>query len=190
MARTLDEIKGRCVIIPVEESGDGKEHWIWKGATNGIHNECIVRAPDWGRDPTGKTTYNMSVQRAIYMVTKKTPVKKGYQFFRTCMEVGCVSPGCTSMATKKRGAVHVSRRIKASPETLARLSAASMRTWDKRGRKVSDEVVQQILLSDKSNKEIAKELGLDPTTPWAYRTGRARKKTAQVALGMFSGLLR
>lgn len=187
MARTLEDIKGRCII---EVGDDCKEHWIWQGATN-RDGQCIVRAPDYGRDATGQTTYNMGVDRAIHMVTKRKPVRRGYQFFRTCLVPLCVNPDCCAQATKKRGGVHVSRKFKSDPVIQARLSASSLRSWDKRGRKVSDEVVRKVVMdSHKTNKEVALEHGLDQTTVAHYRSGRLRKQAAAAVLGPFAALVR
>lgn len=186
MARTLEQILGRCII---KDGDDGKEHWIWTGATN-PDGQCIVRAPDWGRDPTGKQTWNMGVHRAIYMVTKKKPVPNGKHFFQTCSEPGCVNPACTAMVTRKRGGVHVSRRVLANQELRARLSASSLRTWDKRGRGVPEETVVAIIQDpEKSLKKLSEKYNVDHTTIWKYRTGQLRKSAGRRAMGMFSQLL-
>lgn len=186
--RTLEEIKGRCRI---EHDADGRElHWIWTGARDGRHGLPVVRAPDYGRDSTGQQTWVMSVRKAIFMVTRKRPARSDRQFFQTCTVDGCVSPECTSMTTKKHGGAHVSRRIMANPQALAKMSAAALRTWDKRGRKVSDSVVREIVMAGDGHKEAAARYGIDPSTVWEYRTGRARKAAYRQATGMFSQLLR
>lgn len=177
--RTLEQIYGNCRVC---DDDDGKDHMIWAGARD-KDGLCVVRAPDYSRDETGVKTWMQSVRRAIQNISTKAPIQPGMMLFQTCTVDGCIS--CTKMTTKKRGGKFVSARMRGNPI----FALANKRMWDKRGRKVSDEAVRQIMLSEKSNEELAAEHGIRPATVWSYRSGRARKAAAHGALGVFAGLM-
>jgi hypothetical protein len=178
--RTIEEIRGNCRI---HEDEHGKEHLVWAGARDPKDGQCIVRAPDYGRDPTGVKTWPMSVRRAVYNITHKRSPRSGLQLFQTCTVDGCVS--CSRVATKANGGRFLSRRTKGLPI----FTEANLRAWDKRGRKVSDEVVAQIVASPKSSTEVASEFGIDHSTVCKYRNGQLRRRAVTAALGPWGGLL-
>lgn len=186
--RTIDEIKGRCRIEPGDKPGT--EHWIWQGAydrkpKNGIVYETpVIRAPDFGRDPTGQKTYVQYGPRAVYNVAHGKAPAAGKRTYSTCQVHGCISPHCVrAMRPTAWGKlVEADGRFK-GPEW----SVLHQRLWDKRGRKVSDAQVVELATSPRRVEDLAVESGLNPATIYRYRNGSSR---GRVVTGVFSGLLR
>jgi hypothetical protein len=186
--RTLEEVRGRCRIEPGDKPG--QEHWIWAGCydrkpKNGVIYETpVIRAPDYGRDPTGQKTYVQYGPRAVYNIEHGKAPPTGMRAYSTCQVHGCISPHCVrAMRPKSWGKlVAADGRFKGEHWTPHHIQL-----WDKRGRKVGDDKVRDILASPKTAQELAAETGLHETTIYRYRDGTLRSR---VGMGVFAGLMR
>lgn len=168
----LSDIRDRCHI----EDG----HWIWRGAVSaGGPN---IWAPDFTRLDGKKVSQRGP--RAVWHVKTGKAIPNGWRVFKTCDEPMCVNPAhveckpCVEwgkeMAESGRWKGNV-RRIAASRATGRARSS------------LDAEKVMQVLSSDKSGLQLAKELGACRNAISRLRTG---KTTAFTPVGgLFTGLL-
>lgn len=180
--RTIEDIKAKCRIEPGDK--EGQEHWIWEGALNKTgHPACY--APSYTKDPTGNTMTVQNVGRALAHIQKRAPLRKGIQYISTCAEKRCVSPDCVKGMTRKAWGRLVRETGREAGQVKWTLS--NLKSWDKRGRKITPAAAKRILSSDKDPKALAVELDVDTSTVRKVLRGRAH---VQTSVGMFAGLMR
>jgi hypothetical protein len=173
MTATLQALKDRCRI-----EGD---HWIWAG---GLSNGWpAVYAPDHTKGDGELTKQNG--RRAAWHLKSGEPIPNGWRVFGTCEEKRCVSPAhMVCCHPSEEGArVAASGKLKGQ---IARIVAN--RATGRKTSSLTKEQVDLILVSPKTGRQLAKELGANRTTVSRIRTGQAT--AFQPVGGMFSSLMR
>lgn len=169
--RTLKEVKERCHL----EDG----HWIWKGAVSNCGPN--IHAPDYTNK--GGALSCQRGARAVWHMQNKRAVPKGWRVFRACDEPNCVNPAHVRCIEHKEWGREVaeSGNLKGSAKRVV----ANLITARKRSS-LSPEAVSLILSSDKTQRELARELGVCRMTIQRVLSGRATVYT--VAANPFAGL--
>jgi hypothetical protein len=172
--RTLEEIKGRCVIT--EDA-----HWLWRGALRSDGRPNIY-APDYTRGNGALRT--QCGMRAVWHCVNQKAVPEGYRVFGDCDEPTCCNPAhikCTSVAAY---GAHQQRTGKLKGQT-ARILAN--RAICRQRALLTPEQVVYVQTSKKTGIVLAKELGISTTALSRYRRGESICVRADS--GMFSGLI-
>lgn len=189
--RTIEEIKAKCDILPHSE-GSKKEHWIWNGGTvaSGKGEPLpVCRAPNYTKDPTGKTMTSQPVARAIKHIRDGKPIRSQMMGFRFCSDPMCISPDCTTW-TYRNLAGKKARKIGRHAKSTEKRRVARAAAWQRaREKPITPEMVS-IMRSQRPVKELANELGVPVHTVKHYRSARAYRSAPDPFRGLFSGLLR
>lgn len=172
--RTLEEIKGRCVVTE-----DG--HWLWKGALcpDGRAN---IYAPNYTKGPDCMSTQNGP--RAVWHCKTGSPIPAGWSAYGVCSEMACCNPAhirCTS--DKELGDwIRHTRKLKGSVRRIL-----ANRAINRKRAVVTPELIAFITASPKTGPELAAELGISKQT--VSKTRRGEFVSFGAAAGLFSGLI-
>lgn len=169
--RTLEEIKGRCVVTE-----DG--HWLWRGALRSDGRPNIY-APDYRR---GGEMSTQNGYRAVWQCLHQKPVPQGCRVFGTCDEPTCCNPAHIRCASEKDFGQWVRRRGIYKGQTSRILAN---RAINRARSVVTPEMIAYIQASDKSGRALALELGVSDSVVSKARRGGY---VAHQAGGMFSAL--
>lgn len=163
--RTIEDLKLRCVVDEITGC------WRWTLArTDGAPKVHFV-APDGSGRRCDKGP------RAALFLSRGTPVKAGHVAWANCGEADCVNPQHARSGTKTEWGAWLSRSGKV--KNLASKCAGSRKAWDKRGRKITPEILAYIVRSDKSDAKLSAELGISGFAIWSARTRRSHVETMQ-----------
>lgn len=168
----LDDIKARCRIV------DG--HWLWDGAMS--DGWPRVFAPDFTLHGGKKASQNG--RRAVWHVTKKKPIPKGWRVFGTCEERTCLNPKhMVCQPTAKWG-----EQLRETGKWLASVNriVQSRAYWRRRGA-LTPELIELIHTSPKSAVRLAAETGLSRGAISKVRRGKVTAFTP--VGGLVTGLL-
>ena len=170
--RTIEEIKGRCVITE-----DG--HWLWRGSlrTDGRAN---IYAPDFTR--SNGTLMVQRGPRAVWHCVNKEAIPEGFRVYGTCDEKACCNPACIKCTTDADYGRWL-RRTGAHKGQTSRILAN--RANGRKRAVLNPEQILYVQLSDKRGKDLAVELGIGASTVSKYRRGES---VSVQATGLFSGL--
>jgi hypothetical protein len=159
--RTLDDLRARCVID--EETGC----WHWRLAISQGSPRVHVKHPALPGD--NKST--MRGRRAALLLATGRDLPKGqFAYARLCCAASdCVNPKHARAGTRAEHGEWLRKTGKV--KNLLSKSAASRRTWDKRGRKVSSAMRDEILSSDETYEALAKRLGVSKFVVYQVRKG-------------------
>jgi hypothetical protein len=161
--RTVDDLRDRCHVDDITGC------WIWKFAApqgtphvHYVHPTKLVRVTAKGR-------------RAALVIAGGKDLPKGHVAWRRacCEEELCVNPAHACSGTKKQWGAWLTKTGKV--KNLPSKAAASLRAWDKRGRKITPEMRQIILSDSASNEKLAQRLGVSSFAIWSLRQGRAHR---------------
>lgn len=172
MTATVNDIKDRCRI----EDG----HWYWAGATSDGYTR--ISAPDFTIHG-GKMT-SQHGRRAMWHVMHRKAIPAGWRVFGTCDEKTCVNPAhlvCQPVAERGKE-VAASGREKGSVRRITAIRASA-----RKRSHLTEELIDLILTSDKSGRELMEETGLGRSVISKVRKGHATAFTP--VGGLFSGLL-
>lgn len=173
--RTLEEIKGRCVITE-----DG--HWLWRGALRPDGRPNIY-APDFTiADGAMRTQCGM---RAVWHCLHREAVPTGCRVVGVCEEKTCCNPACIRCWSEEAFG-HWIRRSGAYKGKTNRILAN--RATSRKRAAMTPEQALYVQSSDKLGKDLAAELGVSPATVSKYRRGESI--VVRPVSGMFSGLVR
>lgn len=180
--RTIEEIKGNCIV---ELDADGEEaHWIWQGAfAKASRGTAKVWAPDRSR---GGKMRVLSVPAALWQMVHERALRRDKIMRQMCGEEGCVRLECWRAMSRAEYGEWQKRTGFLAGRPVYFIS--NKKTWDTRGRKISDSQVEEIRLSEKTGAQLALELG----TKSQHHINNIKRGAARqrAALGMFTGLLR
>jgi len=172
--RTLEEIKGRCVI-----TDDG--HWLWRGALRHDGRPNIY-APDYTRADGGMCT--QCGMRAVWHCVNGKAVPEGYRVFGTCDELACCNPAhikCTSVADYGAWLQRTGKRKGQTARILANRAIGRQRAL------LTPEQILYVQTSKKTGVALAVELGVSTSVLSKYRRGESIAVRAD--RGLFSGLI-
>lgn len=139
----VEAIRARCT----EDGGC----WLWTGATNSKgHPKIFTRRGD------SKTT--VPGRRVVYEAVHGE-VPAGGLMTVTCECVGCLNPDHIAVTNKSE----VSRKSNARESVRTLRRASSARALRAIAGKITMEIAQEIRASEKTGRELAKELGCSPS---------------------------
>jgi hypothetical protein len=170
--RTLDEVRDSCVILPPDDSDDGREHWVFRGTR--------IHAPDFTADPAGQTLVTQRPRRAARHIATGRPIPKGWRVWSRCRVEDCVNPACLACGNLQAYG-RARARSGADKGQLPRI-LANRRNSDKQ-RKITRAMADDILGSNASNIALAARLGLHRET-----VSRVRRGLTRVPGNIFQGL--
>jgi len=171
--KTIDEIKGRCVITP-------EGHWLWDGSLR-PDGRANIWAPDYTRG-------GMSVQsgpRAVTHCRTGKAIPKGWRAYGTCEERSCVNPdhvACTTETAFGRWVAKAGIYKGQTKRILANRATSRARS------KLTPELIAEIQASTETGVAIAARLGMSTRIVSKARRGEAISFSGAAA-GMFSGLV-
>lgn len=172
MAKTIDDIRGRCVLI------DG--HWLWKGALS--EGWPRIAAPEFTKHEGRQISQHG--RRAVWHILNRKAIPKGYRVWGTCSERTCLNPEHIALETTAERGRKVAKSGKLKGD-LARI--ATVRKSARRRSGLTPELIDTIRMSPKTGRALTQELGLSRTVISKVRTG---KTTAFTPVGgLFSGLM-
>lgn len=178
--RSLNEVKDACSIITADDSDDGREHWIFKGACH--EGSPRIHAPNYSKDPTGNTLTTQAGRRAVWHLVNKKALPKGWRVWANCLEPSCVNPACVgagNLAAYGRSVVK-SGKYRNVPKRML----ANRRNTDLQ-RKITRAVADDILGSDESNIVLAARHSLHKET-----VSRVKRGKCKVPGNFFQGLMK
>lgn len=160
--RHIDDVRASCEL-------DDGGHWIWQGGKDSKGRPWIF-APDYTRDPTGKTMRAQRGGRAVWHIKNRKPIPATHRIY-ACGVPGCVRPACLICQTdvdygaenRSSGRLRGSLRRRLINQAVSRSKRA-----------LSDEQLAEALQSTASNKELALHYGVSETTMGKYRRGLVR----------------
>ena len=164
--RTLEDLRVRCVMD--EETGC----WHWRmSMSQGRPRVHIMH-------PVSHEGVNMRGRRAaLVLATGQDLPPLHFAFARLC----CTSDDCCNPDHARSGNreahgewLRKSGKVKGLPSKMA----ASRRTWDKRGRKITAAMRQEILHSNESQISLARKFGVSNFVIWQVRQGLTHRKLA------------
>lgn len=171
--RTLEEIKGRCVITE-----DG--HWLWRGALRPDGRPNIY-APDY--TIAGGAMRTQCGMRAVWHCIHREAVPAGYRVVGVCEEKTCCNPACIRCWSEEA----FGRWIRRSGAYKGQTKRILANRATSRGRSVlTPERIAYIQASPKLGYELAAELGISKSS-----VSKARRGESAVfqGAGLFSGLM-
>lgn len=173
--RTLQHLQDRCRICATTGC------WRWSLSTdNGAPKVHVTLA-------AGHRVI-MRGRRAALVLQRGAMLPAGHVAYATddCRHADCCNPRHCQSGTdaEQRAWLAASGRLKGSPTR----AAASRRTWDKRGRKLTPEMVQHIRTSPLSTYALATELGVAQYTVWSART-QLSHRTSMRGTSVFNQVL-
>ena len=159
--RTLDDLRARCVIN--EETGC----WHWRLAISQGSPRVHVKHPALPGD--NKST--MRGRRAALLLATGRDLPKGqFAYARLCCAASdCVNPKHARAGSRAEHGEWLRKTGKV--KNLLSKSAASRRTWDKRGRKLTPEMRQEILHSGEPHSALAQRFGVSKFVIYQVRKG-------------------
>ena len=170
--KTLQDVKDRCIIVPGDDSDDGCEHWIFKGAR--------IYAPDYTLDRLGGAMLIQRPRRAVRHIVTGRSIPAGWRVWSSCLMPQCVCPACLAC-----GSVQAYGRARAKSGIdrgrIARILANRRNSSGQ--RKVTREMAEMILASRDSAHTLSLQFGLDESTIRKVWKGRS-----QAAPNPFQGL--
>ena len=142
--------------------------WRWRlSLTKGVAFIHFV-APD-----TGKRIKARGRRVALYLATGKDLPKGQFAFARMCCEHDdCVNPDHVRSGNKRAFVQWMSSTGRIGG---GRSAEASRAIWDKRGRKLTPEMVADIRSTDENTHAVAKRLGVSQCAVWQCRKGKTHK---------------
>ena len=173
--RTLEEIRGRCVI-----TDDG--HWLWKGALRPDGRPNIY-APDYTR--AGGDMRTQCGMRAVWHCEHQKPVPEGFRVYGTCDEPACCRPAHIACTSEEDYGKWLQRTGKYKGQTnriLANRAIGRARSV------VTPEIIEYIQTSPKSGLALAEELRISAATVSKARRGEIVVFQGRAG-GMFSSLI-
>lgn len=177
--KSLDDIRARCKIIPAHDSDDGKEHWVFQGAsTNGVTQ---VYAPNFTRDPSGQTLSVQSGMRAVWHLLHCKALPSGWMAWARCAVPGCLNPDCITAGTHKAHGRALTRTGRWLNQP-ARMVANQINS--DRQRKVTRSVAADILGSNDTNLALATRHSIHKAT-----VSRVRRGLKKLPGNPFQGLM-
>lgn len=172
--RTLEEIRGRCVI-EVDHAG---EHWLWKGALR-PDGRANIYAPDHTK---GGRMSTQAGPRAVWHCHTGEAIPDTHRVFGVCEHKTCCNPACIrSMPPAKYG------RQQAKKGTLKNRTNRILanRAIGRARSSVDPQIIAVIQSSPLSGVKLAEELQISRTVVSKARKGQMLSfATANV----FSGL--
>ena len=169
--RTLDEIRGRCVI-------DDEGHWLWQGALN-ARGRPSIHAPDF-------TLGGMRTQagpRAVWHIKTGKAIPAGWRVFGTCDDPLCLNPRCMGCASS----ADLGARIAASGIYKGQAARILANRAINRARSLVDAaLIAEIQASPETGVAVAQRLDLDPRLVSKARRGELR---SFASAGPFAGLV-
>jgi hypothetical protein len=155
--KTIEEIKGRCVIHEITGC------WLFKGA---VTRDGQARV--WTFDYNKGAMACVPGKRAVWYATNQTPVTDGHVIYGTCPCQHCINPEHVKQGTKAEWGQHMadSGIYKNNPAKLL----ANRRIGAARSS-VTPETYIEIISSPETGKAVAKRLGISQQTASKCRTG-------------------
>jgi hypothetical protein len=136
-------------------------HWLlaFDGSSPKIHY--------W--HPVKKTRVTGRGRNAATVLSRGKDIPKGHIAFPTnvCKSPDCCNPRHCRTGTKKQWGQWLTKtgQVKGLPVKCA----AARKAWDKRGRKITPEGAAHIRASDKTNRQLAADLGVSQFAVWSVR---------------------
>lgn len=168
--KTLDEVRDRCIIVPADDSDDGCEHWLYQGAVE-KRGSRRIHAPDFTKDPSGRTSLTQSARRAVRHIATGKPIPKGWRVWSRCQVRDCVNPACIGVGNET--AYGRARSKSGVDQGRIKRILANRRNSDLQ-RKVTPAVARAILRSGESNVILAERHGVGSSTVQRVRRGEVR----------------
>jgi hypothetical protein len=176
--RTLEHLRVRCRIDSETDC------WHWGLSMHQGSASVHFVAPD-----TGARRKMRGRRAALYLSTGRDIQPGHFAFAKLkCRSRDCVNPAhCRSGDRHQHGAWVTAAGVHQWPDAKAKRSASSRETWDKRGRKITQEQAHLIRTSDDDTYSLAKQLGRSQYAVWCVRVGKThRGHLAQASV--FTGL--
>lgn len=156
--RTIEEIKGRCVVA--DEDGC----WLWRGSVREDGRPNIY-APDHSR---GSQMCTQNGPRAVWHVATGKAVPAGHRVFGCDQCAECCNPAHMKCLSEQQN----SRRIRKSGRYKGQTKRIlANRAINRRRALLTAEQVHYVLTSPKTGLALAQELGVSTTTISGYRRG-------------------
>lgn len=160
--RTVECLRQRSRIDPVS----GCWHW-GLSLTRGVPILHMVTPDD------GRRIKIRGRRAALYLQRGKDLGKGQFAFARTCCEsVDCVNPEHARSGNKK---ALVAWALAAGRFTEAHKSEAHASAWDKRGRRLTPEMVREIRSTDENTHSLARRFGVSQCAVWLARRGKTHR---------------
>lgn len=160
--RTIGDLKMRCTV------NDETDCWHWRlGKTQGKYPKVSFRI-------NGETQARTGL-RAVFLVLGRDVPQGMTVYHYKCNANDCLNPAHLKMGTHQEKWAHIREAgyLRGRPERSAANKAIAMKRC-----KVAEHM-DLILHSNKNSEELGRELGLNPSTIRAARSGRVG--SAQVA---------
>jgi hypothetical protein len=157
---SVEALKKRCIV----DDDTGCWHWCM------AFTEGAPKVHYW-HPVTGERCVGKGRRVALILARGKDLPPKNLAWQRMCCASSdCVNPDHARSGSKAEWGRWLSStgRVKNLPAKCA----ASRKAWDKRGRTITPEMVTLIRHSDKSNMELAAELGCSSFAIWCVRMNK------------------
>lgn len=173
--RTLEEVRGRCVIDDITGC------WRWDGGTfNGI---ARIHAPDW-TNADGAMRPQAGRRAVWHICNPGKAIPKGYMVYSTCTGDLCLNPGHADIGSRKKHGemTRTTDRWKNQPKRMIanRKTARKLST-------ITPEIAADILASNEGHRAYSQRTGISAEIVRRVRVGRPM--AYQPIGGLFSGLL-
>ena len=147
--RTLEDLRIRCRI----DEATGCWHWSMHRADDGASMVWLIH-------PLTKTKIKMRGRRAALVLSRGKDLPPKHLAFAKmcCASDDCCNPEHSRSGTKVQWGEYM--RLSERMKDLPARRLASLKTWDKRGRKLTPEVVAEIRASDASIRSLAIKYGV------------------------------
>lgn len=165
---TLEDLRQRCEVE--EESGC----WLWHGASRRGQAYVHFVRPDTGARAAGQG------RRVALLLAGKPAGPKQIAYARACCpNENCCNPDHAQAGSKAAWgkALAASGKVKGLPTKFA----GARKVWDKRGRRITPAMVQEIRHSDLSDTHVAAKVGISRYAVWAVRRGLIHRGNAPAA---------
>jgi hypothetical protein len=158
---------------------DDDAHWLWTGAL--FRRQPRVHAPDYTRDPTGKTMTIQSGARAAWHILNKKPIPDGKRAVIGCGHYLCVNPHCVQLMTMAEQTEFVMNTGILKARTDLQRAANDAR------RRMTPEQHRQVMLAETNLALMARQTGFSEDTLSMTRRGL---RNSRLSMGIFAGLVK
>ena len=161
---TLETLMARC-----EEVGDCME---WQGSYTGNGHPAVRH-----------NKQNVLARRLAYTLARNV-IKPGYVLAMKCSNPRCIDPAHVVQRTEKQHMAHMGKQGRQSDHLRSAKIAATKRASGQ--AKLTEQQVREIRASQKTNRQLAAEYGINPSRINGIRLGRMWKDFSNP----FAGLMR
>jgi hypothetical protein len=164
--RTIEDLRERCFCDPTSNC------WHWR--------LCITQgAPKIHyRRPEDDSRTQSRGRRAALHLARGHDLRRGHVAYGVCNSFDCVNPGHCRSGTKTQAGAQLIKTGKLKGNIS--VSIASLKRWDKHGRKIDAAMAAEIRGSDESIRKLSDRLGVSTCAVRLCRNGETHRGPVSV----------